>query len=213
MKHVSRVVFAVVIGTAPVGQAQAEPMYVNDKLVVGVYSEMDSENGKVASLETGDAVEMLERQDKYFRVRLSDGREGWVKANYLSEQAPAIVRLKELQAAANAAAPAAPSPQLVQELAQLKEQNSGLLKEVDALKQAAAAAPAHTATIPQPTPATGASIEPSATPPFATPPFAATSMLWFWLGGVSVAAAVGFALGYQVLARRIRRKYGSVKIY
>jgi len=185
--------------------ASADPMYVGDKLVVGVYPEIDSEDGKLANLETGDAVEALERQDKYMRVRLSDGREGWVKANYLTAQAPAIVRLKELLA--SGATPAAP-PQLTQELAQLKEQNTGLLKEVDALKQAAAKKAE-----PTPAPATPLAVASRTEPSIDyTGDPESGSHLWRWLIAIVATGAAGFAGGYQTFARRLRRKYGSVKI-
>jgi len=193
--------------------AYAEQMYVSDKLVVGVYPEIDSENGKLANLETGDAVEALERQDKYIRIRLDDGREGWVKANYLTAQPPAIVRLKELQAAGSSA-PASP-PQLTQELAQLKEQNAGLLKEVDALKQAASkkteSAPAPKLA-PEPIPEkapTVATHESRIEYPHAPE---SGSAVWRWLLAMVATAGAGFAVGYHTFARRIRRKYGSVKI-
>jgi SH3 domain protein len=201
MQPLARIVLLTLICCA----ANAETLYVNDKLVVGVYPEMESENGKLANLETGDAVEELERQDKYVRVRLSDGREGWVRANYLSAQPPAIVRLKELQAAGGPAA--GPSPQMTQELTQLKDQNASLQKEVAALKQTAAAQPAvvespRIAAVPEPMP------EPVAAP------IAVTAAPHFvWAGGALLAAVLGFLLGYQTLARRIRRKYGSVRIY
>jgi hypothetical protein len=188
--------------------SQAEQLYVIDKLVVGVYPQTENEEGKLANLETGDAVEELERVDKHVRVRLSNGTEGWVKANYLTAQPPAIVRLKELQA--SGATSAAPSPQLTQELAQLKEQNAALLKETEALKQAAAnksveSAPAQTpVAVAAPAPETSRSDfygEPETSLP-----------MWMWLAAILATGGIGFLLGYQSFARRLRNKYGSVKI-
>jgi len=200
-----------ILGSLHAGVGLAEQLYVGDKLVVGVYPDVDSENGKLANLETGDAVEALERADKYIRVRLSDGREGWVKANYLTAQPPAIVRLRELQAAGAMPTPppsSAPSPQVTQELAQLKETNAALLKEVDALKQAAAKKPEAAAAMPLPPPAlvrdeprTKDDGEPES-----------ESSIWMWLGAIAATGIAGFAVGYQTFARRIRQKYGSVKI-
>jgi hypothetical protein len=189
--------------------AQAEQLYIIDKLVVGVYPQAENEEGKLANLETGDAVEELERVDKHVRVRLSDGTEGWVKANYLTAQPPAIVRLKELQA--SAATPAAPSPQLTQELAQLKEQNAALLKETEALKQAAANRPIETAPAPTPVQSVASPApEPSREEYYGE---AETSLpLWMWLAAILATGSVGFLLGYQSFARRLRNKYGSVKI-
>ena len=37
---------------------------------------------------------------------------------------------------------------------------------------------------------------------------------WQWVAGAAVAGlVVGFALGWRVLDRRIRKKYGGLKIY
>jgi hypothetical protein len=189
--------------------AHAEQLYIIDKLVVGVYPQADSEEGKLANLETGDAVEELERADKHVRVRLSNGTEGWVKANYLTAQPPAIVRLKELQA--SGAMPTAPSPQLTQELTQLKERNAALLKETEALKQAAASKPIEAAPVSTP-------VQPVASPApelsrdqfYGEPE---TSLpIWTWITAILATGGVGFLLGYQSFARRLRNKYGSVKI-
>jgi hypothetical protein len=189
--------------------AQAEQLYIIDKLVVGVYPQADSEEGKLANLETGDAVEELERIDKHVRVRLSDGTEGWVKANYLTAQPPAIVRLKELQA--SGATPAAPSPQLTQELAQLKEQNAALLKETEALKQAAASKPIEAAPVATPVQSVATPAPESSRNDFYGEP--ETSLpLWMWITAILATGGVGFLVGYQSFARRLRNKYGSVKI-
>jgi SH3 domain protein len=189
--------------------AQAEQLYIIDKLVVGVYPQAENEEGKLANLETGDAVEELERVDKHVRVRLSDGTEGWVKANYLTAQPPAIVRLKELQA--SGAASAAPSPQLTQELTQLKEQNAALLKETEALKQAAANRPIETAPAPTQVQSLAAPATEVSRDQFYGEP--ETSLpLWMWLAAILATGGVGFLLGYQSFARRLRNKYGSVKI-
>jgi hypothetical protein len=179
-----------------------KPLYVNDKLVVGVYPDVDSEEGKIANLETGDAVEELERQERHVRIRLNDGREGWVRAGYLSPTPPAIVRLKELQAAV----PPAAVPQNSAELTQLREQNSALQEQIDDLKQVAARAAATTK-------------KPEPPRVDALPPIPAansremTAALPWWSAAVVATGVLGFVIGYQTLARRIRRKYGRVKIY
>jgi hypothetical protein len=183
--------------------AQAEPMYVSDKLVVNVYAEADQESSKVTTLDSGDAVEVIEKLDAYSHVRLADDREGWIKSSYLTSLAPAIVRLRELEKEQPASAPA-PSAQLVDELKQLKEQNSTLQAEL-----AAAKLPAPTVAIAAPPPQGRVDSAQGTDAPTSS---------WRhplgWGGSFALLGGViGFALGYQALARRIRRKYGSVKIY
>src|SRR5262245_28036396 len=92
--------FAALALTVP---ARAQPMYVDDNLVLNVHSEANQGGERVATIETGDQVEVLERVENSAHVRLPDGREGWVGAGYLTADAPAVIRLKELQAAAPSA--------------------------------------------------------------------------------------------------------------
>ena len=209
-QHKNRPLAAAVLTLCAAVPLHAETLYVIDKVVINVYAEPNQEAARVATLETGDTVESMDTLEPYTRVRLPDGREGWVRQNYLSAQAPAIVRLKELQSGAQPVAQQGPPPQLVRELADLKKQNGALRDEVARLHQQAAEkpvalpAPVETA---KPAPVnrqvrvTTAPVEPSA------------SSTWIWIVATAVGTAIGFLCGYQSLALRIRRKYGNIKIY
>ena len=59
-------------------------LFVSEKLVLNVYSEPEQAGSRVGTIETGDAVDELERGEGFVRIRLSDGREGWVGTNYLT---------------------------------------------------------------------------------------------------------------------------------
>jgi hypothetical protein len=49
---------------------------------------------------------------------------------------------------------------------------------------------------------------------FMTPPEGPARPVWHWaLGSFAVALGLGFVLGWYVLDRRIRRKYGGLRIY
>ena len=72
-------------------------LFVSDKLVLNVYSEPEQAGSRVATIETGDAVDELERGEGFVRIRLADGQEGWVGSNYLTTDAPAAVQLRDLQ--------------------------------------------------------------------------------------------------------------------
>jgi SH3 domain protein len=187
-------------------------MYISDKLVVNLYAEASQESNKVTTLDSGDAVEAIEKLDSYTHVRLADGREGWIKSSYLINQVPAIVRLKELEKERGASAPTistSVSPQLAEEVKQLKEQNAALQAKL-ATAKTAAAQPVAPVTTNAPTALNrfegerGGNDQPA--PTVLHPVGLGTG--FFAVGGV-----IGFALGYQALARRIRRKYGSVRIY
>jgi SH3 domain protein len=82
---------------ATVGSVQAETAYVTDKLQLGVHMQADTSDRAFAKLKSGDRVEMSEENRFYARVRIPDGRTGWVKKNYLVTDKPAFLRLTEVE--------------------------------------------------------------------------------------------------------------------
>jgi SH3 domain protein len=200
-----------VVLMAFVGVAQAEQLFVSDKLVVSVYQEANQDSEKLATLETGDAVESIEKVEGFTHVKLIDGRDGWVRSSYLSAQTPAIVRLKELESE-RGAGPAAPPASTLEEIKRLKEQNATLRSEVEALKVAATQ---KSAAMQNPAP-TSNTVPPVRNEARAPKPdddgMARQSLIW----GTALAIAagiIGFGIGYRTLAKRIARKYGNLKIY
>jgi len=79
------------------GSAAAETVYVTDSLRLGIHEAADTSDKAFDNLVSGTAVEVLERNPNYARVRLADGREGWVKATFLVADKPAAARLHELE--------------------------------------------------------------------------------------------------------------------
>jgi hypothetical protein len=200
--------------------AGAEQLYVEDKLVLNVYSEAHQGGSRVATIETGDVVEALERVDNFVHVQLSDGREGWVGANYLSAQPPAIVKLKALQSSSASSAAGEPPKALTDEIARLKKQNSTLQTELAELKKKSstpasslgtspvAALPAALAAPPE-----RLDVEPAALPPAEPTIVIERSYWWAWALAVIAAGGAGFTAGYQTLGRRVRERFGGVKVY
>jgi SH3 domain protein len=80
------------------GVAGAETVYVTDSLRLGLHAAPDTSDRPFENLVSGTAVEVLERNPSYARVRLADGREGWVKAAFLVAEKPAAARVLELEA-------------------------------------------------------------------------------------------------------------------
>jgi SH3 domain protein len=78
--------------------AAAETAYVTDSLRLGLHAAPDTSDRPFENLISGTAVDVLERNPNYARVRLTDGREGWVKATFLVELKPAAARVVELEA-------------------------------------------------------------------------------------------------------------------
>jgi SH3 domain protein len=196
--------------TVPGEEQQSEPapavrkVFVSDKLVLNVYSEPDQAGSRVATIETGDAVDELERDQGFVRVRLTDGREGWVGANYLTTDAPAAVQLRDLQRQQKSASQS--EKKSADEIARLRKENEALQAQVKDLKAAAAAEPAPDDGVlegPSPTPQQLAAVAP--------PPSSSTA--WIWSLVLVLSAGIAYAAGYQTLARRIRRKFGGLRIY
>jgi SH3-like domain-containing protein len=201
----------------PQEQQAPRQLFVSDKLVLNVYAEPDQGSARVATISTGEAVEELERSQNFIRVRLESSREGWVGASYLTSEAPAAVRVRELQREQKTAIQAA-EKKSADEIARLKKESAALLAQVTALKTAATS----TANTPFANPV---QVPPEEAPDTqqeegvaeelaAVAPAQAGGAMWMWLPIVVLATTgLGFAAGYQTLARRLRKKFGGLKIY
>ena len=181
--------------------AAAGPAYVSDELVLGVYAEQNNQGQRLATLHSGTSVESLGESGEFTQVRLSDGTTGWVKSAYLTSKVPAIVRVKQLEEELDRSR--ATTPALAEAAAR---------KEVERLTRELGQARADLAAARD---ATSPAISPAAAGPtsgFRAPSGGITGPL---VAAVAVALALGggFWLGYATLARRIRRKFGGLKVY
>lgn len=172
----------------------AEPLYVIEQLVVGVSSTPDESGERIATVRSGDRVEVLERLDDQARVRLGNGTEGWVKIAYLSAEVPLRRQLAER----------------ARDLESVRTELSRAERELaDARADAARARPPVTA--PDPAAAVLVAAE---RPLFPARAASGPRPTWAWVAvGCVLALAAGFAIGWRVLDRRIRRKYGGLRIY
>jgi SH3-like domain-containing protein len=196
----------------------AATAYVSDELVLGVYAEQNTQGQRLATLHSGARVETLSVNGEFTQVRLNDGTTGWVKSAYLTTQVPATVRVKQLEEEldrSRATTPALAEAAARSEVEQLKRELAGKQSELDAAI-GAVAAPAVA-----PGAATTSAATPGATRPGATRPGGAMASIsaaasghpWIGVLAVPVALACGFWLGYATLARRIKHKFGGIKVY
>lgn len=195
---------------APV--VRAEPIYVIEQLVVSVASAPGPDGERIGQVKSGDKLELIEREGEEAHVRLPNGKEGWIKASYLSAEEPLQHRLAERTA----------------EIEKLKQDMGRLESQL-----AAARVARNVASAPRATPAgTPASNAPTETIPPAvsealsggSTPIRDTVFLrsperpgqtpWPLVLGTSlVMLLAGFMLGWKTLDRRIRQKYGGLRIY
>jgi hypothetical protein len=180
----------------------AAPAYVSDELVLGVYAEQNSQGQRLATLHSGASLETLSVSGEFTQVRLNDGTTGWVKSTYLTTQEPASARVKQLEEELDRRH--ATTPELAEaaarsELEQLKRQLASQQSELEAAQRAVEPAAA------------------AASPPAARvePPGVGTLLghMGWEVIAVLAALAVGFWLGYATLARRVRHKFGGLKVY
>jgi hypothetical protein len=83
---------------AALATAHAETLYVVEQVVVNVNSAPDASGERIATVKSGEGVELLERQGEQVHVRLAGGRDGWIRAGYLSAAAPLRTQLAQRDA-------------------------------------------------------------------------------------------------------------------
>jgi len=196
-----RLVVLLVAGLALPALLRAEPLYVIEQLAVNVNSAPDASGERVATLKSGDRVEELERTDEQVHVRLASGREGWVRASYLSATEPLRVRLSQREA----------------EVARLNDELSALKAQVrsapatPAAANPAANAVSAAATAPHPVTDDAVVAAPGAL-------FSGAEERgrpsWPWtLAAALIGFGAGVGIGALMLDRHIRRKFGGLRIY
>jgi hypothetical protein len=190
---------------APV--ARAEPVYVIEQLVVSISSAPGADGDRVGQVKSGDKLELIERQGDEAHVRLGNGTEGWIKSSYVTSELPLHNRLADRTV----------------EVDKLKQDVSRLESELTAARAATHSTPVIAPMAPT-EPAAGSAATRTAEPGaptsvhdadvFLRTPEEPSRPLWEWvLGTAVVMLLVGFALGWRTLDRRIRRKYGGLRIY
>jgi Bacterial SH3 domain len=189
------------------GSVTAATAYVSDELVLGLYTEQNGQGQRLATLHSGARVDTLGVSGEFTQVRVNDGTTGWVKSTYLTTREPATVRVKQLEEeldSRRATTPALAEAAARSEVEQLKRELAAKQSELDDVQRALA-------------PAAAAGLAP---PGGATPGSARTGIsalkstqLWAWGLSVPLALACGFWLGYAALARRIKQKFGGLKVY
>lgn len=180
----------------------AATAYVSDELVLGVYAEENNQGQRLATLHSGISVETLAQNGDFTQVRLSDGTTGWVKSAFLTTKEPAVVRVKQLEEEldrSRATTPALAEAAARSEVERLKLELAAKQRELDAVRAGSSAA--EIASPPAPGPL--AAIDAAAAP------------RWPVITGIAVAIGLtcGFWLGFTTLARRVRHKFGGIKVY
>ena len=105
--------------------ALAETAYVTDNLRLGLHQAPDTSGRAFRTMESGQEVEILNRDRNYAHVQLPDGVQGYLKAAYLVFEKPAKLIVSETQAA---------NEKLARELEDTKQAFAGPAATIDSLE-------------------------------------------------------------------------------
>lgn len=79
-------VFALLLALAGAAFADANTRYIDDQLIVTLRSGEGDTYQILRTLHSGTPLELLESDGKYAKVQTQDGTEGWLLAQYLTDQ-------------------------------------------------------------------------------------------------------------------------------
>src|SRR3954466_1719539 len=194
----------VLVLAAPV--SHADTTYVIEQLVVGVTATADAESERVGQVKSGDKLEVIERDGDLTHVKLSNGKDGWLKSSYLTNDPPLQTRLTERTAEVEKLKQETDKQR--QESEKQRQEANGLKQDVTRLEaEVAAARAAHNATSDAPPAPVHDTV-------FLRDPERQSPTSWpVVVGASAVMLLVGFVAGWRTLDRRIRQKYGGLKIY
>jgi hypothetical protein len=177
--------------------AQAETVYVAERIRIGLRAEVVETSTVVKTVETGTPLEVVERFDKLARVRDPQGTEGWIEARYLTPDPPARLQLDKLQGDLAKSRTLAAEAQ-----AQLKKAQSTLAEQAEKIKELEKNA----ADRPAPAPV-AIKVPPPVTPAAAN---TGSGFSYLWLGISFAMLGIGFAAGVRWLRESIRKRSGGM---
>jgi len=65
-----------------------QTLFVDDQLIISLREGPNTDSKAIRALKTGTPMVVLEEQDRFVKVRMQDGKEGWVQKQYLSSAIP-----------------------------------------------------------------------------------------------------------------------------
>jgi len=117
MKKIILAVACLLLFSVPV---YADSMYVSGIVKITLRSGPGTDNRVIGMVESGQAVDVLQKGEEWCQVRLSDGKEGWVLSRLLTPDKPRILLLEET---------AEKNKALVRQFAELADKNKGMAEE------------------------------------------------------------------------------------
>ncbi|MDH3309450.1 MAG: TIGR04211 family SH3 domain-containing protein [Gammaproteobacteria bacterium] len=191
----------VLLGTA--FAAQAETVYIAERIRIGLRAEIPETSSIVKTVDTGIPLEIIERFDKLTRVRDPQGAEGWIETRYLSSEPPVRLQYARLQDEL-----ASSRSQVNEAQAQLKKAQATIAEQAVKIKELEKSLAEKPAPAPVPLPAAPVAAKSPPVKPTTTDTGFRFSYLWL---GISFAMlGIGFAAGVRWLRESIRKRSGGM---
>lgn len=166
----------------------AETVYVNDRVTLSVVAQPRSGQEAIARVQNGNKLEALEKQGSFTRVRLEDGTEGWVRSYFLSDLEPAS--LKFLKADTE-------NKRLKEQITLLEEQIKILDEQNISPDEYFAVKQENLGILGQLEKAKQDNV----------------NVLYFAIAASFITLLVGVFLGYKLLSRRVKDRFGGMKVW
>jgi SH3 domain protein len=177
--------------------ADADVVYVTDELRLGLYRTEETSGRTIKTLISGARLTVLERSLMSIQVRTEEGDEGWVKTAYIVETEPARARLARIEAAAEETEARLAAAE--EALDASRTQAGQLADELAAAERGITELPALRA---ENTTLKEALAEGGLRVP----------LHWF-IGATLVCLFIGALIGYWLLDRRVRSRFGGLRPY
>ena len=98
MKHLQAWLWIAVIGLLALpAAAAAETVYVSENFEITMRTGPGTERKIISLVQSGKALEVLEKGDEWSRVQAPNGREGWVLNRYLTASQPSAMVLQRVR--------------------------------------------------------------------------------------------------------------------
>ncbi len=118
----------------------AENVYVSENIRLTVRHDPGNDKKIISILMSGDQVEVVQHGEEWSKIRLSDGKTGWVLSRFLTTQIPCSLSLKMLENKYAALVAQSGIPQedillLKEERQKLEADHKNCLKQMQALNE------------------------------------------------------------------------------
>jgi len=89
-------IFAIIL-TGTIKSVFADTRYVSGELIISVRDGQNQDDTVLGHIRTGTAVDVLDDEGRYLRIKTEDGLEGWVQAQYIISEKPNARIIEDLR--------------------------------------------------------------------------------------------------------------------